>query len=110
VSPTWKDGGRFVADRIPGARLEDLPGRDSQLWVGDQAATFRAVDGFLAQVRQEEAQLDSVLATVLFTDIVGSTEHAAKIGNDAWRSTLERHHSSVRAMLARYRGTEVDAV
>jgi class 3 adenylate cyclase len=59
-------------------------------------------------VREEEAELDRVLATVLFTDIVGSTEKIAKLGDAGWRSVVESHHATVRALLARYRGTEID--
>lgn len=56
----------------------------------------------------EEADLDRMLATVMFTDIVGSTERAAELGNKGWRDLVERHHGVVRAMLGRFRGTEVD--
>jgi class 3 adenylate cyclase len=59
-------------------------------------------------VREEEASLDRVLATVLFTDIVGSTDLAARLGDRGWSDLLERHHRTVRSFLARYRGTEVD--
>jgi class 3 adenylate cyclase len=66
------------------------------------------VERFLAGVRAEEADLDRVLATVLFTDIVGSTEKAASLGDAEWRELVERHHTTVRALLARYRGKEID--
>ena len=56
----------------------------------------------------EEAEVNHVLATVLFTDIVGSTEKAAAIGDAAWKELLERHHETVRALIGRYRGTEID--
>jgi class 3 adenylate cyclase len=59
-------------------------------------------------VRHEAAVLERVLATVLFTDIVGSTEKVAELGNAGWRDLVERHHAHVRALLERYRGTEVD--
>jgi len=59
-------------------------------------------------VHGEEADLDRMLATVMFTDIVGSTERAAELGNKGWRDLVERHHGVVRAMLGRFRGTEVD--
>jgi class 3 adenylate cyclase len=62
----------------------------------------------LADIRDEEADLDRVLATVLFTDIVGSTEKAAEIGDRPWRELVQAHHATVRALLARYRGREVD--
>jgi class 3 adenylate cyclase len=63
---------------------------------------------FIESVQDEEAALDRMLATVLFTDIVGSTDRACELGDRAWTQLLERHHEVVRAMLARYRGTEVD--
>jgi class 3 adenylate cyclase len=59
-------------------------------------------------VHGEEADLDRMLATVMFTDIVGSTERAAELGNKGWRDLVERHHGVVRAMLGRFRGPEVD--
>jgi class 3 adenylate cyclase len=69
---------------------------------------LREVSAFLVGIREEETRLDRVLATVLFTDIVGSTSRAAELGDGAWRALLERHHAVVRAMLARHRGVEVD--
>ena len=97
-----------VREHIPGARLRQLPGVNGPLWVGDQSSVFHVVDTFLSDVRTEQAELERVLATVLFTDIVGSTAKAADLGDRAWHELLERHHATVRAMLARYRGTEVD--
>ena len=106
--PSWVDAGRFLAERIPGAALRELPGRDAYIWTGDQNATHRAIDQFLEEVRREQSDLDRVLATVLFTDIVGSTEIAALRGDRAWHGLIDRHHVAVRALLDRYRGTEVD--
>jgi class 3 adenylate cyclase len=63
---------------------------------------------FISAARAEEAEFDRVLATVLFTDVVGSTQRAAGLGDRAWRVLLERHHATVRAMLGRFRGVEVD--
>ena len=62
----------------------------------------------MRSVSAEEATFDRVLATVLFTDIVGSTEKAAGLGDTAWKELLERHHATVRAMIGRYRGAEID--
>ena len=62
----------------------------------------------MRSVSAEEASFDRVLATVLFTDIVGSTEKAAALGDTAWKELLERHHAVVRAMIGRYRGAEID--
>jgi len=100
---------RFVAEEIPGAKLAAVPGADSFLpWAGEQDVLLDEVERFLASVRQEEAEFDRVLATVLFTDIVGSTNKAAALGDRNWKELIERHHSIVRGLLARYRGQEVD--
>ena len=105
---SWVDSGRFVAGCIPGASIRELPGRDMSIWLGDQSATHRAIDAFLDEIRQEQLEMDRVLATVLFTDIAGSTETAASLGDRGWRDLIERHHGTVRALLDRYRGVEVD--
>jgi class 3 adenylate cyclase len=102
------DAGRYLAAHIPGARFAELPGADHYPWVGDQLPLIREVDRFLTTIRAEEAELDRVLATVLFTDIVGSTEMAAEMGDRGWRDLLARHDSAVRAMVARFRGTEIN--
>jgi class 3 adenylate cyclase len=102
------EAGRDIASRIPGARFIELPGGDNAPWAGDQDAVLSEVEGFLHHVREEEAELDRVLATVLFTDIVGSTKRAAELGDRAWHELLERHHSEVRTQLARYHGVEID--
>jgi class 3 adenylate cyclase len=98
----------FLTERIPGARLCDLPGHDRSPWVGDQEPVLRAIDDFLGEVRREASELERVLATVLFTDIIGSTEKAAELGDSAWRALIERHRARVRTLLARFRGKEVD--
>ena len=78
---SWVDSGRFLAGCIPGAAVRELPGRDAFVWLGDQIATHLAIDEFLEEIRQEQVELDRVLATVLFTDLVGSTERAASMGD-----------------------------
>ncbi|HEX5040245.1 MAG TPA: adenylate/guanylate cyclase domain-containing protein [Candidatus Limnocylindria bacterium] len=105
---SWIEGGRHLAGLIPGASLRELPGRDAYIWLGDHGASHRAIDEFLEDVHLEQIELNRVLATVLFTDIVGSTETAAGVGDHAWRGLVEQHHAAVRALLDRYRGTEVD--
>ena len=100
--------GSYMAERIPGSKLVVLPGDDHAPWFGEVEAELEAIQTFVKGVRHEEAELDRVLATVLFTDIVGSTERATGLGDTAWKDLLERHHAAVRAMIARYRGTEVD--
>jgi class 3 adenylate cyclase len=100
--------GRYIAERIPGARFVELPGDDHFPSIdGDQI--LDEVEEFLTGERGA-AEPDRVLATVLFTDIVGSTEIAAQRGDRAWRELLERHHSLVRRQLLRFRGKEVDMV
>jgi class 3 adenylate cyclase len=95
---------RYIADRIPGASLVQLPGHRFW-WQEDLAAP---IERFVRQLREEEEELDRVLASILFTDIVGATEHAAEIGDRAWRDLVEQHHSLIRGALARYRGSEID--
>jgi class 3 adenylate cyclase len=75
---------------------------------GDADAIVREIDRFLGSVLDEEADFDRVLATVMFTDIVGSTQRASQMGDRAWRQLLATHHQRVRGLLARYRGREVD--
>ena len=76
--------------------------------MGRQEDLLDEIERFVAAVRDDEAELDRVLATVMFTDIVGSTEKAAELGDKGWGDLVERHHGVVRAMLGRFRGTEVD--
>jgi len=97
---------RFLAERIPGARLVELPGADHIPWAGDQDALLGEVEEFLTGSRRVR-EPERALATVLFTDIVGSTEIAARLGDRAWRELLERHDAVVRRQLAIHRGREV---
>ena len=101
------DEGRWIAGRIPEAKFVELPGGDHLPWVGDQDSVLDEIEEFLTGVRPIPEE-DRVLATVLFTDIVGSTENAAKLGDRGWRDLLERHQAAVRRELARWRGREVD--
>jgi class 3 adenylate cyclase len=98
----------FLRDLIPGARIEPVEGVDEQPYFGDPARVVVPVARFTAAIREEESSFDRVLATVLFTDIVGSTQKASELGDRGWRELVERHHAMVRALLARYRGVEVD--
>jgi class 3 adenylate cyclase/pimeloyl-ACP methyl ester carboxylesterase len=102
------EGGRYVASRIPGATFVELDGGDYWPWIGDHASVIEEIESFLATVREEEADLDRVLSTVLFTDIVGSTEKAVELGDRRWRELVAGHDAAVRALLSRYRGKEVD--
>jgi pimeloyl-ACP methyl ester carboxylesterase len=101
-------GGRLLAERIPNAKYVELPGVDHLPMVGENSD--RILDE-MAQFLTGELrpiETESVLATVLFTDIVNSTKLAAELGNRQWRDLLERHHSLVRGELNRFRGQEID--
>jgi class 3 adenylate cyclase len=100
-------GGRDVAAKIPGARLAEFAGSDHLFYVGENADDISdAIEEFLTGARSS-AVADRVLATVLFTDIVGSTEKAASLGDRRWRALLDDHHAMVRGILTRFRGHEV---
>src|SRR6266566_660010 len=96
--------GRYLAEHIPGARFVELPGADFSPSLGEQEPVFAELESFLAGVvagTHPEAKPDRVLATVLFSDIVGSSERAATLGDRAWRELLLRHHELVRRQLVR---------
>ena len=99
--------GRWIATQIPGAKFVELPGDSHTLWAGNTDEIIDEVEQFLTGTRRGP-EPDRVLATVLFTDIVGSTEQATKLGDRRWRGLLERHHAVVREQLERYRGRELD--
>ena len=101
------EASRYVGAQIPGARMVELPGADHMPWLGDQDAPLDEIEEFLTGVRPHPS-LDRVLATVLFTDIVGSTELAADLGDRRWRDLLERHNAVVRRELVRFRGHELN--
>ena len=100
------ENGRWLARNIRGAKYVELPGVDHVPWIDgdDMVAEIRE---FLTGVR-EPAEPDRVLTTVLFTDIVGSTDRAGEMGDRAWRELLDRHHEVVRKDLVRFRGREID--
>ncbi|OBJ76800.1 adenylate/guanylate cyclase domain-containing protein [Mycobacterium colombiense] len=103
--PEW---GKDVADRIPGAKYVEVPGRNVlHIVEPDWRASFQEIAEFVAG-RQASVADDRVLATVLFTDIVDSTSRAASIGDRDWRALLDAHDAVVRAQLARFRGREVN--
>jgi class 3 adenylate cyclase len=97
---------RYLAERIPGARLVELPGQDHFPFFGDQDAVVELTQEFLTGARPA-ADPDRALATVLFTDIVGSTRLAAELGDRRWHQALDQHNTVVRSGLARFRGREV---
>ena len=99
--------GRWVAEHIPGAKFVELAGDAHTLWAGDTDALVDEIEEFLTGARRGP-EPDRVLATVLFTDIVGSTQQATKLGDRRWRELLERHHAIVRKELDRFNGRELD--
>jgi class 3 adenylate cyclase len=91
--------GRFLADHIPSARYLELPGTDQLIWAGDQVRTVAEIEEFATGLRPAPPA-DRLLATVLFTDIVSSTERAATLGDLAWQDLLEAHDRLARAAIA----------
>jgi pimeloyl-ACP methyl ester carboxylesterase len=100
------DQGRFLAAQIPDARFVALEGGDHLVWTGDQESLLEEVEEFLTGSRHAH-QPERALATVLFTDIVSSTETAARLGDRHWRDLLERHDAIVRRQLTVHRGREI---
>ena len=98
--------GRYLGERIAGAKYVELPGADQPPWAGDVHALLDEVEDFLTGRRSGTGE--RVLATVLFTDIVDSTRQAAALGDAAWRGRLENHDAIVRQELRRYGGREVN--
>src|ERR671934_770155 len=100
------DEGRYITERIPGARFVELSGDDHVPWI-DADQVVDEIEEFATGVRPAP-ESDRVLATVLFTDLVESTKRAAELGDRRWRELLEAHNATVRSELARFRGREVD--
>lgn len=98
---------RYLHERIAGSRYVELPGEDTLYWVGDTAALLDEIEEFLTGVRGGGGG-ERVLTTVLFTDIVGSTEHAAELGDDRWHNVLDNHDRVIRRELDRFGGHEVN--
>jgi class 3 adenylate cyclase len=108
--PALPGPGHYAAQRIRGAEIVELPElRGVYTWVDDDAhrATMEATERFVSRLSRPTGS-ERILATILFTDIVGSTELAARIGDSAWRDLLQRHHAIVRRDLARFQGRELD--
>jgi len=100
---------RYLARHISGARLVEFPGSDHLPWMGDSDAVLGEIQEFLTGTR-DHGEHDRVLATVLFTDIVSSTEHAARLGDHRWHEVLESYYDLARRQLGRFRGREIDTV
>jgi class 3 adenylate cyclase len=101
--------GRYLATHIPGAKYVELPGADNLIWAGDQDAVVAEIQDFVTGIRPAPDPR-RVLATVLFTDIVGSTQLAAKLGDDRWQGLLADHNRVVRRQIDRFGGHEVRVV
>jgi class 3 adenylate cyclase len=100
------DHARYLAEHISGAKLVQLPGEDNLMYSGDSDAVVDEVEEFLTGTRHAP-DTDRVLATVLFTDIVSSTERAASLGDKKWRDLLDAHDQATRRQLERFRGREI---
>jgi class 3 adenylate cyclase len=98
---------RYLAERIAGSRLVELPGEDVLYWVGDSAPMLDEIEEFITGVRGV-SDAERLLTTIAFTDIVGSTERAALLGDDRWRDLLDNHDTIVRHQLQRFGGREVN--
>jgi class 3 adenylate cyclase len=101
--------GRYLAERIAQSTYVELPGADVLYWVGDTAELLYEVEEFVTGVRAG-AGADRVVATILFTDIVGSTARAADLGDDRWHGLLDDHDSIIRQQIGRFGGREVNTV
>lgn len=99
--------GRYIASRIPRARLVELDGADHFFWAGDTEPLLAEIEEFVTGHRPAPVG-NRVLVTVMFTDIVASTERAVEMGDRAWSELLERHHAVVRRALNRWNGREVN--
>ena len=104
----WHEEARWTADQVAGAQLRALHGDEDDPYLGDVSEVAHAVAQFLSTIHEEQAVFSRVLATVLFTDIVASTERASAMGDHAWKQLVEQHHAKTRALLGRFRGDEVD--
>jgi hypothetical protein len=98
----------YLRALIAAARMDAVGGVDEQPYFGEPSHVVGPVARVVDALRSEEEQFDRALATVLFTDIIGSTEAASRLGDRGWREVVERHHATVRSLLARYRGSDVD--
>ena len=99
--------GHYLAEHIAGSRFVELPGADVLYWVGDTAPMLDEIEEFITGMRGG-SDAERVLATIVFTDIVGSTERAAVLGDDRWRDLLDNHDTIVRHELQRFAGREVN--
>ena len=102
------DEGRYIASQIPGARFVEFPGADHSWWTEDRDGIIDEIQELVTGVRPAP-EPNRVLATVLFTDLVGSTDRVRSLGDHAWAELLARHHAIVRRELERFNGREIDS-
>jgi class 3 adenylate cyclase len=95
--------GRYLGEHIPGAKFVEVPGPDGFIYLGDTDAILSEIEEFVTGARRAP-DIDRVLATVLLTDMVGSTDRAAQLGDHRWRAVLDTHDDIVRGQLELYRG------
>jgi class 3 adenylate cyclase/pimeloyl-ACP methyl ester carboxylesterase len=99
--------GRYLAEHIAGSRIVELPGEDSLYWVGNTGPMLDEIEEFITGMRGG-SDAERLLTTIVFTDIVASTERAALLGDDRWRDLLDNHDTIVRHELQRFGGREVN--
>ena len=99
--------GRHLVEHIPGARMVELEGRDHYPWIGDVDSVVDEIEEFLTGQRHDSLDVDRVLATVVFSDIVESTRSAERLGDRHWRDLLDQHDSVVERLIERFRGRKV---
>jgi class 3 adenylate cyclase len=104
----WAAQSRYLAEHLPHAKAVEIEGPDHVPWAGDYKPFLEEIEEFVTGIRPS-VEPDRVLASVLFTDIVGSTERAASMGDAKWRDLLEAHHAATRVELERFRGREIDS-
>jgi class 3 adenylate cyclase len=101
--------GRFLGENIPGAKYVELSGPDALYWVGNTRELLDEIEEFVTGARGASGT-ERILATVLFTDIAGSTGRVAQLGDRRWRDILDRHDQSVRTQIGRFHGREIKIV
>jgi class 3 adenylate cyclase len=101
--------GRYLAEHIAGSHYVELPGTDTLYWVGDATPILDEVEEFITGVRGS-FDAERILTTIVFTDIVGSTQRAASLGDNRWHALLDNHDNVVRHEFERFRGIEVNTV
>jgi len=97
---------KYIAERIPNSKLVELPGYDHLFWTSDPYSVLAEIEEFITGIRPNKV-FDRILSTILFTDIVSSTEHLSRSGDKKWMDILEKHNALVREELRKYNGKEI---